>query len=95
MTLRSTRQPPSTDSLDLRAENASLKTSPMPPLSRPAQLFILRGLFCASVVYLAVALFILRPINRFGLAHSAWAVVCVGGSWRAFQAARRGQADGR
>ena len=61
----------------------------MNSLSPAVQLFLLRGLFSASIVYLAVAVFILQPSGWFGLVHLGWAVVCVVASWRAFRAAKR------
>lgn len=64
----------------------------MRSLSPEIQTFLLRALFSASLGYLAVALIILRPDNWFGLAHCAWAIVCVAGSWRAFKAAKKHKA---
>jgi len=61
----------------------------MPPLSPEIQTFLYRALFGASIGYLAVAVIILRPDNWFGLAHCAWAIVCVVGSRRAFKAAKQ------
>lgn len=60
----------------------------MQSLPPAVQTFLCRALFSASVVYLAVAVFILRPTHWFGLAHCVWAIVCVAGSWRAFKAAK-------
>lgn len=51
-------------------------------------MFLCRALLSASLGYLVVAVFILRPTHWFGLAHCVWAIVCVVGSWRAFKAAK-------
>ena len=64
----------------------------MPSLSPELQTFLYRALFSASLGYLAVALIILRPDNWFGLAHCAWAIICVAGSWKAFKAAKEREA---
>lgn len=50
---------------------------------------ICQALFSASLVYLFVAVFILRPTNPFGLAQTAWALVCSIGSGLAFKAAKK------
>lgn len=65
----------------------------MKSLSPSAWTFLMRALFSASVVYLGVAILVIRPTHWFGLAHCAWATVCVFGSWRAFQVAKRREAQ--
>ncbi len=64
----------------------------MPSHSPQLQTFLYRALFSASLGYLAVALFILRPDNWFGLAHCVWAIICIVGSWKAFKAAKAREA---
>lgn len=56
--------------------------------SRATQLFFWRAMLSASLVYLGVALLILRPTNWFGLAHCVWAGICIVGSHRLYRAAR-------
>jgi hypothetical protein len=61
-------------------------------LSPEIRTFLYRALFSASIGYLGVALIILRPDNWFGLAHCAWAIICVIGSRRAFKVAKQREA---
>jgi hypothetical protein len=55
-------------------------------LSRELKIVLFRGLFCASVVYLAVAAALMH--GWFGLVQDIWAIICVIGSWRALKAAQ-------
>lgn len=42
--------------------------------------FLYRAWYYASIGYLCVSVFILRPTNWFGLAHCVWACVCIYGT---------------
>jgi hypothetical protein len=55
-------------------------------LSREVKIVLFRGLFCASVVYLAVMLTLMH--GWFGIAQDIWAIICIIGSWRALKAAQ-------
>jgi hypothetical protein len=55
-------------------------------LTRELKIVLFRGLFCSSVVYLAVMLALMR--GWFGLAQDILAIIGIVGSWRGLKAAQ-------